>query len=40
MFVKSIGRFEYVLHHARFLIIRFFDEGIVLDTFGQRLGRD
>jgi hypothetical protein len=33
-------RVEYVLRHAWLLIVRFFDkEGVVLDTFGQRLGR-
>src|SRR5262245_32401560 len=32
---------EYVLNNARLLIVRFFnEERVVLNSFGQRLGRD
>ena len=32
---------EYVLHHARLLIVHLFDEErVILDALGQRLGSD
>src|ERR1051325_6893464 len=38
--VRAPTNVEDMLHHARFLIVRFFDEkGVVLDTVGRSFGR-